>query len=113
MIESSSSRRQLPTQRSATPFCQGTWMPVRVGSRPAAFMTQVTLPSNVESWSKQHEAVRTIARKHVPQLLHHPRGRRLAGHVEMQNLAAIVFDDEEAREQLEGQRGGGEEIAGA
>jgi hypothetical protein len=30
----------------------------------------------------------------------------------MQNLAAIVFDDEEAREQLEGQRGDGEEIAG-
>src|SRR5260370_35622649 len=36
---------------------------------------------------EQHEAVRTIARKHVSQLLHHPRGRRLAGHVEMQNLA--------------------------
>src|SRR6202043_3177985 len=29
-----------------------------------------------------------------------------------QNLAAMVFDDEEAREQLEGQRGDGEEIAG-
>src|SRR6266851_3710421 len=30
----------------------------------------------------------------------------------MQNRAAMVFDDEEAREQLEGQRGDGEEIAG-
>jgi hypothetical protein len=38
---------------------------------------------------EQHEAVRTIARKHVSQLLHHPRGRRLAGHVEMQNRAAM------------------------
>src|ERR1700736_5062839 len=51
MIDSSSSRRQLPTQRSATPFCQGAWMPVRVGSRPVAFMNPVTWPSNVESWS--------------------------------------------------------------
>src|ERR1700687_2813723 len=42
MIESSSSRRQLPTQRSATPFCQGAWMPVRVGPRPVAFMNPVT-----------------------------------------------------------------------
>src|ERR1039457_5585653 len=29
MMWSSSSRRQLPTQRSATPFCQGLWMEVR------------------------------------------------------------------------------------
>ena len=43
-------------------------------------------PSDIASKRRvvveQHEAVRTIARKQVPQLLHHPRGRRLAGHVE-------------------------------
>src|SRR5260370_608259 len=29
---------------------------------------------------KQHEAMRTIARKYIPQLLHDPRGCRLASH---------------------------------
>src|ERR1700680_2488869 len=56
--------------------------------------------------------MRTISRKYVAQLLHHPGGRRLASHVEVQNRAATVFDDEEAGEQLEGQRGDREEIAG-
>src|SRR3984893_4013813 len=56
--------------------------------------------------------MRTIARKYVAQLLHHPGGRRLASHVDMQNRAATVFDDEEAGEQLEGQWGGREKIAG-
>src|SRR5216684_4003364 len=51
MMWSSSSRRQLPTQRSAMPFCQGAWIPVRVGSRPMAFRNVITPPSNVESWS--------------------------------------------------------------
>src|SRR5216684_189792 len=61
---------------------------------------------------KQHEAMRTIARKYIPQLLHDPRGCRLASHVDVQDPAPTVFDDEEAREQLEDQRGDGEEIAG-
>src|SRR5713226_9635410 len=60
---------------------------------------------------KQHEAMRTIARKYIPQLLHDPCGCRLASHVDVQDPAPTVFDDEEAREQLEGQRGDGEEIA--
>src|ERR1700736_4052489 len=51
MIRSSRSRRQLPTQRSATPFCHGARMPVRGGSRPVAFRKPLTSPSNVESWS--------------------------------------------------------------
>ncbi len=58
------------------------------------------------------ETMWTVSRKHVAQLLHYPGGRWLAGHVEMQNRASMVFDDEEAREQLEGQRGDRAEIAG-
>src|SRR5229473_1004111 len=86
-------------------------MPVRVGSRPVAFRSPVTSSSNVESVVEQDEAMWTIARKHVPQLLHHPRGRRLTGHVEVEDLPPSVFDDEEAREQLERRRRDGEEIA--
>jgi hypothetical protein len=33
-------------------------------------------------------------------------------HVDVQDRASTVFDDEEAREQVEGQRGDREEIAG-
>src|ERR1700687_2337862 len=54
----------------------------------------------------------TIARKYIPQLLHDPRVCGIASHVDVQDHAPTVFDDEEAREQLEGQRGDGEEIAG-
>src|ERR1700686_3848958 len=60
----------------------------------------------------QHEAMRTISRKYVAQLLHHPGGRRLASHVEVQNRAATGVRGEEAGGPLEGQRGYGEEIAG-
>src|SRR3979411_2371328 len=60
---------------------------------------------------KQHEAMRTIARKYIPQLLHDPRGCRLASHVDVQD-PPTGFEYEEARDQLEGQRGDGEEIAG-
>ena len=46
------SRRQLPTQRSAVPFCQGACTLVRLGSTPVAFKKAITSASNFESWSK-------------------------------------------------------------
>jgi hypothetical protein len=42
--------------------------------------------------AKQHEAMRTISRKYVAQLLHYPSGRRLASHVEVQNRAVTLRD---------------------
>ena len=73
-------------------------MPVRVGSRPVAFQEPGDITIKRRVVVEQDEAMRTIARKHVPQLLHHPRGRRLTGHVEVEDLPPSVFDDEEARE---------------
>jgi hypothetical protein len=46
------SRRQLPTQRSAIPFCQGALTLVRFGCKPVAFRKVITSALNFESWSK-------------------------------------------------------------
>ena len=44
--------RQLPTQRSAVPFCQGDLMLVRFGFRPVAFRNVITSASYFESRSR-------------------------------------------------------------
>jgi len=87
-------------------------MAVRVGVQTGGFQEPDDIAVKRRVVVKQHEAIRTIARKYIPQLLHDPRGCRLASHVDVQDHAPTVLDDEEAREQLEGQRGDGEEIAG-
>ena len=46
------SRRQLPTQRSAIPFCHGAWTLVRLGFRPVHFKNVMTSASNFESRSR-------------------------------------------------------------
>src|SRR6516165_3719790 len=48
----SRSRRTLPTQRSATPFCQGLRYAVRTGSHPIAFIVATTSALNFASGSK-------------------------------------------------------------
>jgi hypothetical protein len=48
---SSKSRRQLPTQRSATPFCHGQPKAVRVGSLPMSLTAEPTSASNFASRS--------------------------------------------------------------
>ena len=50
--------------------------------------------------------------KRFPQLLHYPLGRRVAGHVVVQNLPSCMLDDEKAVQQLERNRRHGEEIEG-
>src|SRR6266851_7722707 len=75
-------------------------------------MNPVTVPSNVESWSNSMKRCgpspgntsRSCCTTHAGV------GSRVT--LKMQNRAARVFDDEEAQEPLEGQRGDGEEIAG-
>jgi len=52
MMWSSISRRQLPIQRSAVPFCHGARMLVRFGCKPVAVNNQITSTLNFESWSK-------------------------------------------------------------
>ena len=46
------SRRQLPIQRSATPFCQGACALIGLGFSPVVFRKDTTSPSNFESRSK-------------------------------------------------------------
>jgi hypothetical protein len=46
------SRRQLPIQRFASPFCQGASTPVRFGSNPAASKKAITSASNFRSRSR-------------------------------------------------------------
>ena len=50
--------------------------------------------------------------KGLNQLLARPRGGRRSGDVEVQNLAAVVGEDEEDVEDLEGNRRYGEEVDG-
>jgi hypothetical protein len=48
---SSKSRRQLPTQRSATPLCRGLRKAVRVGSLPMSLTAETTSAPNFASRS--------------------------------------------------------------
>ncbi len=54
--------------------------------------------------------VRASVGKGLPQLLNDPLGSRMACDVEVQDLPTSVFDDEEAVEELEGNRRHGEEV---
>ena len=46
----------------------------------------------------------------LPQLLNHPTAGRMACHVAVQDAAAVVADDEEAVQHVEGHRGDREEV---
>jgi len=56
--------------------------------------------------------IRTSLGKGFPQLLHHPLGSQMTSNVEVQNPAPAMLDDEEAVQELEGQRGHGKEVEG-
>ena len=106
------SRRQLPTQRSAMPFCQGAWTLVRLGFRPVAFRNVITASVELRIAIQDGVAVRARFGERLAQLLDDPLRSRVAGHVEVQDPAASVLDDEEAVQQLEGHRRHGEEVEG-
>src|SRR3989442_14146136 len=100
------SRRQLPTQRSAIPFCQGAWMLVHFGSRLVAFRNDhIAIKFRVVV--EDGIAIRASLGKGFTQLLHHPLSSRITSDVEVQNPAPAMFDYEEAIQELEGQRGHG------
>src|SRR5450759_5488678 len=56
--------------------------------------------------------IRTRLGEYFPQLLHNPIGCRMPSDVEMQNPAPAMLDYEEAIQELESQRGHGEEVEG-
>ena len=54
--------------------------------------------------------VGTRFRESLPQLLNYPRIRRMFRDIEMEDFASTVFDDEEAIQNPESERGHGEEV---
>ena len=56
--------------------------------------------------------IRASLGKGFTQLLHHPLGSQMTSNVEVQNPAPAMLDDEEAVQELEGQRGHGKEVEG-
>jgi hypothetical protein len=55
-------------------------------------------------------AVRTRFRECFPQLLHYPGTGRVFPHIEMEDLASAMFDNEEAIQKSKGERWNGKEI---
>src|SRR5215472_9738670 len=83
MTRSSSSLRQLPTQRSAMPFCQGLAKDVRTGLIVRERTAAGTSSPYLASRSKIEELRSRIKRERLPQLLHVPHyagGRYYAGY---------------------------------
>src|SRR5215470_5937906 len=107
---SSKSRRQLPIQRSATPFCQGLRNAVRTGSVPRFLIAVITSFPNFASRSKREELLGLAIRPCFAHLLHDPEGIGIPSHVASQNFPATVADHEEAVQDSEGKRRCGEEV---
>src|ERR1017187_8652632 len=82
---SSRSRRQLPTKRSATPFCQGLRKLVRFGWVPK-FFTAI----------EDQVAGSRVVRECLAQLLNDPGAGRMPRHIEVQNTPPVMSNDEEA-----------------
>ena len=108
---SSRSRLQLPTQRSAMPFCQGDRKEVRLGIILVAFTAAITSIKLLIA-IKDQVFVRRFKWKCLAQLLDDPTARRMLRDVEVQDAATIVADDEEAVEHSERDRWHREEIHG-
>src|SRR5215472_2771198 len=104
------SRRQLPTQRSAVPFCQGDWTVVRFGFRPVALKKHQDFRIELRVSVQNHITIRRGLRKRFAPWLDDPVRTRVARHIVVQDLPTAVFDYEEAVEQLERQRRYGEEV---
>jgi len=94
----------------AIPFCQGARMlrPLRLetGCHEQANYVNIEFRVMVED----DVAVWIYLRKRLPQLLDNPFRCGMSGNVAAQNLAAAMFDDKEAVQQFERQRGNREEI---
>ena len=96
---SSISRRQLPIQRSAVPFCHGLRYEVRLGSLPSALPNSTTAGLKIESRSKMRYRGGVVVRKRFTQMLDEPGRRRMEGGVEVNDMTTAVLDDEEAIQQ--------------
>src|SRR5712692_2520927 len=95
MVWSSSSRRSVPTNRSATPFCQGELGAVRTSVVPIPFTRCRNSPAKMlVGW-------RRVIGECFDNLLRGPSG---GGAIEVRDLAATVQQDDKYVEQTEGRR---------
>ena len=93
---SRSSRRQLPTHRSAVPFCHGLQNEVRTGFVPRCF-DELDDRSVKDEVAIEDEIFRSsVVGKRLTQLLNNPSRRRVEGGVEVNDVPTAVLDDEEA-----------------
>src|SRR4029077_8257049 len=106
---SSKSRRQVPTQRSATPFCHGLRKAVRVGSLPMSLTAESTSAPNFASRSNSKNR-RLLVGPCLSQLLYNPKCIGISCRIEMQDLPPVVADDEKAVQNTKRERWDGEEI---
>src|SRR6266704_3917622 len=110
MMGSRRSRRQLPTQRSATPFCQGLSNEVRRGFTLRGRTAAGDLQSILGITIKDDEPRGGSKWKYFSQLLDDPRACRMLCDIEVQDTPTVVTDDEKAIEQAEGDRRNSEEV---
>jgi hypothetical protein len=104
------SRRALPTQRSAIPFCQGacTLGPFRLQARGLQERDHFGIELRIVI--QNSVTIRFFSGECLPKLLDNPICGWVSGDVAEQNLATRVINDKEAIEQLEGDRRYGEEV---
>src|SRR6266704_3831433 len=110
MMGSRRSRRQLPTQRSATPFCQGLSNEVRRGFTLRGRTAAGDLQSILGITIKDDEPRGGSKWKCFSQLLDDPRACRMLCDIEVQDATTIVTDDKKAIEHTERDRWHGEEV---
>lgn len=110
MIWSRISRRQLPTQRSRNPVLPRCLNTCPLRSQARGFQKCDHFAVEFRIIVQDEVTIRTGIGKRFPQLLHHPLGVRAASYVEVQDPATPVFNDKEAIQQLEGERGHSEEV---
>src|SRR5690242_11694328 len=91
------------------PAFSGSVLPWRLDAGPLRFQSR-RLQKREDIGIEFRIAIRAGTRKGLSQLLQHPLRSRVLRHVEMQDPAAAMFDEEETVEQLECYRRHGEEI---
>jgi len=112
MTWSKHSRRIEPIRRSAKGFCQGgaggdeDLADAHVRDLASELVTIDRVPVAEQIFRSR------LIGKSVDHLTCRPRGDRVGGDVDMDELAAIVAEDEEGKEQAEGEGGDHEEIDG-
>jgi hypothetical protein len=97
------------TDRSATPFLPRT-ANTHHTLDPAGVQKRAHLGTEFPVTIKDDVTVRAWKRERLSELLHDPVASRVRRRFEVQNAAAMMFDDEEAIEYAKSQRGHREEV---